>query len=102
MKHCKILTPADFPLWGFFKENVYSHNPKNLEDIKHKTEQNVTDTDRKKVSKTCKNPVKRVIAYLQNDADIFSINSNYIFVSHSWCLQKNQNENKYFTLLGCF
>ena len=54
MKHCKILTPADFPLWGFLKENVYSHNPKNLEDIKHNTEQNVTETDRKKFRKLAK------------------------------------------------
>jgi len=45
--------------------------------------------------------VKGVIAYLQNDADIFNINSSYIFVSHSWCLRNNKNENKLFKVLGC-
>jgi len=34
VKHCQILTPADFLLWGFLKESFYSHNPKKLEDLK--------------------------------------------------------------------
>lgn len=83
MKHFETVSPAEFLLWGFLKDSVCSHNPRNVEDLKHNTEQTVANTDRKtfrKVEK--KTPVKSATAYLQNDADIFSINSNYIFASH--------------------
>lgn len=91
MKHCQILTPADFLLRGLLKDSVYRHNPKNLEDLKHNTEQTAADND-KNFSKSCKNLVKGVIVSLQNDADIFSIKSNYTFVSHYRCLRKNKNK----------
>jgi hypothetical protein len=101
VKHCQILTQADFLLWGFLKESVYSHNPKNLEDIKHKTEQTVTDTNRKLFQKLQK-PCKRGNCLSSKRCRHFGINTNYIFVSHSWCLRKNKNEYKSLTLLGCF
>jgi hypothetical protein len=34
----------DFFLWRFLKERLYSRNPRNLEDLKHNTEQALTGT----------------------------------------------------------
>jgi hypothetical protein len=32
------LSPPDFYLWGFLKENVYKNNPHTLEELKQNTE----------------------------------------------------------------
>jgi hypothetical protein len=41
----QTLTPRDFILCGFLKERVFSDNSRNLEDLKHNTEQAVAGRD---------------------------------------------------------
>lgn len=60
------LTSADFSLWGFLTETVYSNNPRSLEHLKHNSEQTVAANDQHAIQRAARRIVERANASLQD------------------------------------
>jgi hypothetical protein len=65
------LTPPDFFLWGCLKDRVYRNNPRNLEELKHNIEANVTSINEQTLRNVASNFVKRVDACLHEGGGHF-------------------------------
>jgi hypothetical protein len=57
--------------WEFLKERVCSNNPLSLEELKHNTEQTITNIDPETLRKVARNTLKRVDACLQEGGGHF-------------------------------
>ena len=63
------LTPPDFYLWGYLKSKVYKEDPKTVEDLKRKIEEEITSIDEETLRKVMKSTLKRMHECLEFGGD---------------------------------
>lgn len=67
------LTICDYFLWGYLKEKVYSHNIKNLGDLKHAITAEIISIPKEMIKKAVDNIMKRCNKCLEFDGDHFEL-----------------------------
>ena len=60
------LTPCDFFLWGYVKEEVYKSNPQNLDQLENAIRVVISDIPRDLLHKTCESVRERLVKLRRN------------------------------------
>ena len=60
------LTPCDFYLWGYVKEEVYKSNPQTLDQLENSIRVVISDIPRELLLKTCESLRERLVKLRRN------------------------------------
>jgi hypothetical protein len=73
------LSPCDFFLWGYLKEKVFKHDPRSLEDLKERIQQEINAIPPEITRRVMKNFWERLEQCVANDSRHMS---DMIFKTH--------------------
>jgi 23S rRNA maturation-related 3'-5' exoribonuclease YhaM len=65
------LTPPDYFLWRYLKQDMYSNRPKTIEDLKQNTEVVILNISQETLKKVVRNMVTRVNTFYAENGSQF-------------------------------